>query len=157
MVNDHVRQRNKGEWDGKNQWEGRDSWRSSSGGRFQHLPKKTFLNVPVMGASLEAALADRNLPAVGGGAIGGFVIGSFVVGILLWFGCHAAIRPRFGAGPQDSRYGCADRLVLAYAWPHSSRDLWDLCRGTSSPSGSFWGLAEMILAALAGGRIYKEA
>ena len=77
---------------------------------------ETILNVPVMGTQMEAALAERNLPAIGGGAIGVFVIGSFVIGIVLaWL--YAAIRPRLGPGPRTAVAAGVLVWFLAYLWP----------------------------------------
>ena len=62
---------------------------------------ETILNLPVLGADLEAALKALNLPPVGGGAIGVFILGGFGLGVLLvWL--YAGMRPRFGAGPSTA-------------------------------------------------------
>ena len=93
---------------------------------------------------------------MGGGAIGGFVIGSFVVGILLvWL--YAAIRPRFGAGPRTAIIAALVVWFLAYAWPQFGHGLMGFVPWNLLAVGIIWGLVEMILAALVGGRIYKEA
>ena len=117
---------------------------------------ETILNVPVLGQQMEDALKGRNLPPVGGGAIGGFVVGAFVVGVLLvWL--YAAIRPRFGAGPKTAIIAGLVLWLLAYVWPSLGLGLMGFMPMKLLVITTLWGLAEVILAALAGGAVYKEA
>src|SRR5262249_14722955 len=77
---------------------------------------ETILNIPVLGAQLEAAMKALNLPPVGMGPVVVFLIGGFVLGlILVWL--YAAIRPRFGAGPKTSMMAAIVLWFLAYFWP----------------------------------------
>lgn len=117
---------------------------------------ETILNIPVMGQQLEEALKGRNLPPVGGGAIGGFVVGAFVMGVLLvWL--YAAIRPRFGAGPKTAIIAGLVFWLLAYVWPSLGTGLMGFMPMKLLAVSTLWGLGEVILAALAGGAVYKEA
>ena len=117
---------------------------------------ETILNVPVMGAQMEASLAERNLPAVGGGAIGVFVLGSFIIGIVLvWL--YAAIRPRLGPGPKTAVTAGVLVWFLAYLWPQVGLTAMGFMPANLVVFSVVWGLVEVILAALVGGRIYKEA
>ena len=64
---------------------------------------------------MAAELTAHNLPPIGGNAIAVFVILGFVLGlVLVWL--YAAIRPRFGPGPEDSRdrgwFGLVPGLLL---------------------------------------------
>jgi hypothetical protein len=117
---------------------------------------ETILNVPVMGQQMEDALKGRNLPPVGGSAVGVFVAGGFVVGLLLvWL--YAAIRPRFGPGPKTAILAAVVLWLLAYAWPSLGTGLVGFMPMKLLAVATLWGLGEVILAALAGGAIYKEA
>ena len=116
---------------------------------------ETILNVPVMGQQMEDALKGRNLPPVGGGAIGGFVIGAFVIGVLLvWL--YAAIRPRFGPGAKTAIIAGLVLWLLAYVWPSLGSGLMGFMPMKLLAVSTLWGLGEVILAALAGGAVYKE-
>src|SRR5438132_1232244 len=117
---------------------------------------ETILNIPVMGQQMEEVLKGRNLPPVGGGAIGVFVIGAFVIGVLLvWL--YAAIRPRFGAGPKTAILAGIILWLLAYVWPSLGSGMMGFIPMKLLLISTLWGLGEVILAALAGGAVYKEA
>jgi len=117
---------------------------------------ETILNIPVLGQQMEEVMKERNLPAVGGGAIGGFVIGAFVLGLLLvWL--YAAIRPRFGAGAKTALIAALLMWLLAYVWPSFSLGLMGIMPTKLLFVATLWGLAEVIIAALAGGWLYMEA
>ena len=117
---------------------------------------ETILNVPVLGADMEAAMKALNLPPVGGGAISGFVVGGFGLGVLLvWL--YAAIRPRFGAGPKTATTTAVAVWLLAYVWPALGMGLTGVMPLRLLTIATIWGLAEVVVAALAGGWFYKEA
>jgi MFS family permease len=116
---------------------------------------ETILNIPVLGQQMEDALKGRNLPPIGGGAIGGFVIGAFVLGALLvWL--YAAIRPRFGAGAKTAIIAAVILWLLAYVWPSLSMGLMGFMPMKLLFVATFWGLGEVVVAALAGGWLYTE-
>src|SRR6267378_854186 len=111
---------------------------------------ETIMNVPVLGPQMEAALKQLNLPAIGGAAIGVFVVGAFVLGLLLvWL--YAAIRPRFGAGAKTALIAAVIMWLLAYVWPSFSLGLMGIMPAKLLFVATLWGLAEVIIAALAGG------
>ena len=117
---------------------------------------ETILNIPVLGAQMEAALKALNLPPVGGPAIGGFVVGAFALGVLLvWL--YAAIRPRFGPGPKTAAIAGIILWLLAFAWPSFGTALMGFYPAKLVAVGVAWGLAEVIIAAIVGASVYKEA
>jgi len=117
---------------------------------------ETILNIPVLGAQFEAAMRALNLPPPGNGPISVFVIGGFVLGLLLvWF--YAAIRPRFGAGPRTAIIAAIVFWFLAYFWPSLGTGLMGFVPMKLLSVAVVWGLAEVIIAALAGAAVYKES
>jgi len=117
---------------------------------------ETILNIPVLGEQMDAAMKALNLPAVGGGPISVFIVGAFILGLLLvWL--YAAIRPRFGAGPKTAIIAALAFWFLAYFWPSLGRGLMGLMPMKLVTIATIWGLVEIVIAALAGAAIYKEA
>ena len=117
---------------------------------------ESILNIPVLGTQFEAAMKALNLPPVGNGPIAVFIAGGFILGlILVWF--YAAIRPRFGAGPKTAIIAGIVLWFLAYFWPSLSMGLMGFMPMKLLLVSVVWGLAEVIIAAVAGGAIYKEA
>ena len=118
---------------------------------------ETILNIPVLGAQFEAAMKALNLSPPGNGPIIVlFVIGGFVLGLLLvWL--YAAIRPRFGAGPRTAIIAAIVFWFLAYFWPSLGTGLMGFIPMKLLSVAVVWGLAEVIIAALAGAAVYKEA
>ncbi len=116
---------------------------------------ETILNIPVLGAQMEAAMRKLNLQPVGSAAISVFVVGAFVLGMLLvWL--YAAIRPRFGPGPKTALIAGVIFWVLAYVWPAVGNGTMGILPGKLLTVATLWGLVEVILAALVGGAVYKE-
>lgn len=116
---------------------------------------QTLLNVPVLGAEMEAALASRNLPPVGGGAIAVFVAMCFVLGVLtIWL--YAAVRPRLGAGPKTA--ACIGLVIwtLIYFWGSVGSASMGFYPWSLAAIVMVWGLVESILAAVAGAYFYRE-
>jgi hypothetical protein len=117
---------------------------------------ESILNIPVLGAQMEEAMKARNVPPMGTGPIVVFLIGGFILGLLLvWL--YAAIRPRLGAGPRTAVIAAFVFWFLAYFWPSLGSGLTGLVPMKLLSVGVVWGLVEVILAALAGAAIYKEA
>ena len=98
-----------------------------------------------------------NLPPMGNGAMWALVGGGFVIGIItVW--TYAAMRPRFGPGPKTAL--ATGFVVWALGW------FWQMV--VDAATGLYvltawmwvvsilWTLAEVELAALAGGALYKE-
>jgi hypothetical protein len=100
-------------------------------------------------------LQARNLPPVGGGAIAGFVILAFLLGIAtVWL--YAAIRPRFGAGVGTAVCAGAFVWFFAYLYGGVALGLMGLFSAKLVTITTLWGLAEIILAAIAGAWLYHE-
>lgn len=115
-----------------------------------------ILNEPVLGAAITAALAVHNLPPVGGNAIAMFVVLGFVLGIVLvWL--YAAIRPRFGPGPQTAAKAGVVVWFLDYFCGAISFAVLGIFPTQLLAIALLWGLVELVVAGLVGGRLYSEA
>jgi hypothetical protein len=128
---------------------------------------ESILNIPVFGTQMEAAMKALNLPPVGMGPVGVFLVGahrlpyfglapSFPLGLTLVWLC-AAIRPRFGEGPRTAIIAAIVLWFLAYFWPSLGLGLMGFMPMKLLLVAVAWGLVEVIIAALAGGAVYKEA
>jgi apolipoprotein N-acyltransferase len=116
---------------------------------------EAILNLVVLGAEMEAAMARLNLPPISGQAIAVFVVMGFVVGILTtWL--YAAIRPRFGPGPTTAL--CAGATVWFFAYFYSGLGMVVMGMFTTRlmTIAVAWGLVEILAAAVAGAALYKE-
>jgi hypothetical protein len=116
---------------------------------------ETVLNLVVVAQEMEDSLRARNLPPVGGGAIAGFVILAFLLGIAtVWL--YAAIRPRFGAGVGTAAGAGAVVWFFAYLYGGVALALMGLYSAKLVTITTLWGLAEIILASIAGAWLYHE-
>ncbi|MGH9385213.1 MAG: hypothetical protein ACRD2N_13100 [Vicinamibacterales bacterium] len=116
---------------------------------------QTILNVPVAGAQMEAELAARNLPPVGGAAIALFVFEMFVIGIVtVWL--YAAMRPRFGPGPKTAILSGVVVWALCYLYAGIAFGVLGVTSMGLVVLGVVWGLVEMIIASAVGGYLYSE-
>jgi len=116
---------------------------------------ETILNLFMVAAPMEAALKARNLAPLGGPAIGVFVLLCFGVGIsLIWL--YAAIRPRYGAGPLTAICAAAAVWWFAFVFPHIGNVAMGFYPAGITAVTTLWALAEVVLAALVGARIYQE-
>jgi hypothetical protein len=114
-----------------------------------------ILNMVVMGADMNRAMTRVNLPPVGGQAITVFVVLGFALGIgTIWL--YAAIRPRYGAGPKTAL--CAGAAVWFFAYFYSGVGMlvMGMFPGRMMAVGMMWGLAEVLLASVAGASLYSE-
>ena len=114
-----------------------------------------LLNIPVLGARMEAEMAARNLPPVDNAMIAVFVVMTFGLGLfLVWL--YAAIRPRLGPGPQTA--ACAGLIVwgLAWLWPSIGMGVMGMYSWSLIVIALVWGVAELLLAAVAGAYFYRE-
>ena len=116
---------------------------------------ETILNVPLAGAAMEQALQARNLPPVGGGAIAYFVVMCFLLGIVMVW-TYAAVRPRLGAGPKTAVIVALLAWFMSLAWSGGSQVAMGIMPFKLTLVGLAWGLGEMIIASLAGTRLYRE-
>jgi hypothetical protein len=115
-----------------------------------------ILNEPVLGARITAALAVHNLPPIGGNAIAVFLVLGFVLGILLvWL--YAAMRPRFGPGPKTAARAGVVVWFLAYFFSSIGFSVLGVLPAQLLTIALLWGLVELIVAGLVGGRLYSEA
>ena len=116
---------------------------------------ETILNVPLAGAEMEQALAARNLPPVGAGAIGYFVVMCFLLGILIvWM--YAAMRPRLGPGPKTAVIVAALAWFMTLVWSGGTQVAMGIIPLKLTLFGLAWGLGEMVIASLAGAKLYRE-
>jgi hypothetical protein len=116
---------------------------------------QTVLNIPVVGAQMEAALAARNLPDVGGAAVGIFVALCFALGLLMvWL--YAAVRPRLGPGPKTA--ACVGLVIwfVIHIWGAVGAAVMGFFPWNLAVTTIVWGLGESVLAAIAGAYFYKE-
>ena len=116
---------------------------------------ESILNLVVLGADMEAAMARLNLPPIGGQAIGVFVFMGFVVGILTtWL--YAAIRPRFGPGPKTAMCAGAIAWFFAYFYSGLGMVVMGMFTARLMTIAVAWGLVEILVAAVVGAALYKE-
>ena len=114
-----------------------------------------IMTVPVLGTQMQAELAQRTLPPMGGRVATFYTIMDFIVGILtVWL--YAAIRPRYGPGPKTAIYAGLAVWFLAYF-----RSRFGFVAMGVYPAGLMafavvWAFVQMILASLAGAWLYKE-
>jgi hypothetical protein len=85
-----------------------------------------------------------------------YVVMVFVLGIaIVWL--YAAIRPRFGPGPKTAALTGLIVWFLIWLWSFGGAAMWGFFPGDLVLIIVFWGLVEVVLAALAGGWLYREA
>jgi len=113
------------------------------------------LNGVVLGADMNNALKALNRPPVDGTMIMWFVLLAFGIGFMaVWV--YAAVRPRLGPGVQTAI--CASLIVwgLAYLYPNVSTMILGLFPARLMIIATIWGLAEMLIAGVAGAWLYSE-
>jgi hypothetical protein len=116
---------------------------------------ETILNLAVVPADMAEVLKARNLPEIGGGAIAGFVVFAFLLGIgIVWL--YAAIRPRFGAGVKTAIIAALVAWLFAYAYPGAGMIAMGLFPVGLTMFTLVWGLAEVVIGAIAGAWVYSE-
>ena len=114
------------------------------------------LNTYVIGAEMEAAMKAMNAPPIGGTQIMWFTVCAFAMSItLVWV--YAAIRPRFGPGVTTAVYAALLVWVLAYAYPTAFMLVMKLFPQGPMLISLVWGLAEVVIAGIAGAWVYTEA
>jgi len=114
------------------------------------------LNVIVLDAQWRETMASLNRPMLESvGAIVTFNIAGFIYGIFtVWL--YAAIRPRYGAGVQTAL--CAGSAVwfIGFVMALVGPAVMDLFPMRLIAISLVWGLAEMLIAAVAGAKMYRE-
>ena len=117
---------------------------------------ESFLNGWLLAADMEAAMARLNLPPIGGSASATFIVLGFALGIAtVWL--YAAIRPRYGAGVNTALCAGAAAWFFAYAYPSIGFAVMGLFPTRLIVIGLVWGLGELMIAAVAGAWLYREA
>ena len=114
------------------------------------------LNGVVFAQEMNAAMAALNKPPIADSMIALFVLLGFGLGFMLvWV--YAAIRPRFGAGVQTAV--CASLTVwgLAYLYPNLFIMIMNLFPRRMMVIATAWGLAEVLIAGIAGAWLYSES
>jgi hypothetical protein len=116
---------------------------------------ETILNIPLAGAEMEQALQARNLPPVGGGAIAYFVVMCFLLGILMVW-TYAAVRPRLGPGPKTAVIVALLAWFMSLVWSGGAQVAMGIMPLKLTMVGLAWGLGELVIASLAGAKVYRE-
>ncbi len=116
---------------------------------------ETILNVVVVASPMESALKARNLPPPGMSPILGFVVLAFILGIAtVWL--YAAIRPRFGPGAGTAVIAALAVWFFAYVYSGIGMTLMAFLPAGLMAITLVWGLAEIVLGAVAGAWVYRE-
>ena len=116
---------------------------------------ETVLNLVVVAQPMEDALRARNLPPLGLSPIMGFVVLAFILGIVtIWL--YAAIRPRFGPGVGAAVISGLAVWFFAYLYNATSMALMGLFPAKVLAVATVWGLAEIVVASVAGAWVYTE-
>ena len=116
---------------------------------------ESLLNAVVIADAMNAAVAARNLPPVGGQAIASFVVMAFGLGIAtVWL--YAAIRTRFGPGMSTAVLNGAVVWFFTYLWPGMADVVMQMFPANLIAMALAWGLVEIILASIAGAWVYTE-
>lgn len=116
---------------------------------------ETILNLFVVAADMEAVLKERNLPAMGMTPIAGFIATGFLLGIAtVWL--YAAMRPRLGPGAKTAAITGVVVWLLAYVYASFGLALMGFFPMSLMAFTLVWGLAEVVLGAVAGAWVYQE-
>ncbi len=114
-----------------------------------------ILNMFVLQAEMDAAIARMNLPPIAGQQIGVFVALVFALGIgTVWL--YAAIRPRFGAGIGTALCAGATVWFFAYLYPSIGMVVMGMFPVGSTVIALVWGLVEVLAGAALGAWLYQE-
>lgn len=114
-----------------------------------------ILNGLLLAEEMNAAMAALNKPPVDPSMIMWFVLFGFGLGFMLVW-TYAAMRPRFGAGIKTAV--CAATLCwgLGYLYPNLFFYVMNLFPRDMIILATIWGLAEVVIAGIAGAWLYKE-
>jgi len=116
---------------------------------------EAILNMVVIKEQVDAAMLALNVPAVGSQAITGLVTLGFALGIaMVWV--YAAIRTRFGPGVPTAVVAGVMVWFLSYAYPSASMVIMGIFPANLTVIATVWGLAEVVLASIAGASVYSE-
>ncbi len=114
------------------------------------------LNQPILGEKWKEAMEAMNLQEPGTGAIGVFIVTGFVLGLLtVWM--YAAMRPRLGAGPKSAMIAGLFVWLLYYGLVNVGIGLMGVFSFDLLGIVLGWSIVEMLIAAVIGCAVYKEA
>jgi hypothetical protein len=117
---------------------------------------ESILNLFVVADSMELAMREHNMVPPGGSTIPIYMVVGFLLGVVtIWI--YAAIRPRFGPGPKTAVLAGFVVWLLAYLWRLLDIGLAGLFDPGLLVLPAAWGLVEIVIAALVGGWLYREA
>ncbi|MGD2216874.1 MAG: hypothetical protein PVJ64_08955 [Gemmatimonadales bacterium] len=117
---------------------------------------ESMLNLVVIADSMELAMRELSMAPPGGSTLVIYMVVGFLLGIAtIWI--YAAIRPRFGPGPKTAVLAGFVVWLLAYLWRLLDIGLTGLFDPGLLVLPAVWGLVEIVIAALAGGWLYREA
>jgi hypothetical protein len=114
-----------------------------------------LLNDMVLASQMKDYFSQHRFPTPAGSAIGIAVAITFVLGIFLIL-LYALIRPRLGAGPKTAVVAGLAAWFCIYFYNNIVGAALGFVPGGILPVALVWGLAEYVLAALAGAALYKE-
>jgi hypothetical protein len=115
-----------------------------------------ILNTAVYGEQMNAAMAALNRPPVPASAVIWFVLLGFGIGFMtVWL--YAAIRPRFGPGARTAACAALTVWGLAYLYPNLFMIILNMFPRDMMVGATIWGLAEVLIAGIAGAWVYTEA
>ena len=116
---------------------------------------ETIMNMFVLMDAGRAMYDRLGIVEPGGAAIGGFMVLGFVLGMLIaWV--YAAIRPRFGPGPQTAVTAGLAVWVGAALVPIAGWTIMGVFTTGYAVIGLVYGLVEFVLAGIVAGRVYRE-
>jgi hypothetical protein len=110
----------------------------------------------VLADAWEVAMKAMNkTPAFAPGQIVGFNVLNLAAGIfIVWI--YAAMRPRFGAGPKTAVCAGLAAWFMGILFANAALIVADVLPAKLMVTGIVVGIPQYILAALAGGKLYKE-
>ncbi len=117
---------------------------------------EALLNGVVFAKEMDAMMASLNKPPLDGSMIALFVILGFCLGVvLIWI--YAAMRPRLGPGARTAAVAGVVVWGLAYLYPNLTAFIIHLFPRRMLVIQTVWGLVEIVVAAVAGAWMYREA
>jgi len=113
------------------------------------------LNGVVLMQDWADAMKALGKPEAGPMQIAWFNVYGLVLGLTaIWL--YAAIRPRYGAGPKTAVCAGLAMWFIAYALGSAAGMIMGIFPSNLMIIGMIWGLFEMVIATVAGAKLYKE-
>lgn len=111
--------------------------------------------VPVVGNEMDLVLESRSLPPLSNMAMLYFVVLSFINGIALIL-LYALVKERLGAGVRTAVIVSVAFWFITYFLSNASLIAYGFMQVRLTIIGTVWGLGELLLAGIAGSKLYKE-